>query len=291
MSPTSAALQTQSNIPSHPFVKMHGLGNDFIILDARAVPFVPTCDQIRRLADRRYGIGCDQLIVLLEDTNAPKADTFMRIFNADGSQVEACGNATRCVGYYLAKDSGQDHQKVRTVAGILETYTHEGETRVILGAPTQDWQELNLAREVDCLYLPLGLPHLPDPAGVGVGNPHMIFFLEALENLDIDRLGRELAKHTLYPHGTNVEFVQILSRTCMRMRVWERGTGVTPACATGACASVVAGVSRGLLDMGAECEVMMDGGSLFVNYDGQTVSMRGPVAHVYQGTFLETLFD
>ncbi|MBA4750189.1 MAG: diaminopimelate epimerase [Alphaproteobacteria bacterium] len=278
----------QTDHGAHPFVKMHGLGNDFIILDGRQRPFVPTRDQIIRLSDRRAGIGCDQLIVLAYD---PDHDAFMRIFNADGGEVEACGNATRCVGAYLAKDSGNARQILRTVAGLLETQTQNNETTVNMGAPRLTPEAIGLAKEVDPLYLPLGIPHLPAPAAISMGNPHMVFFMDSLEGLALERLGKELAHHALYPQGTNVEFAQLISRQKVRMRVWERGAGVTPACATGACATVVAGVLRGLLESGQECEVVMDGGTLLVTYDGEKVLMRGVVKHVFQGTFHHDLFD
>jgi diaminopimelate epimerase len=281
-------LRPQTDMVLHPFVKMHGLGNDFIILDGRKTPFVPSHAEIVRLSDRRAGIGCDQLIVLAYD---PDHDAFMRIFNADGGEVEACGNATRCVGAYLAKDSGNARQVLRTVAGLLETHTEGDETTVNMGAPRLTPEAIGLAKDVDPLYLPLGIPHLPAPAAISMGNPHMVFFMDSLEGLALERLGKELAHHALYPQGTNVEFTQVLSRQRVRMRVWERGTGVTPACATGACATVVAGVLRGLLESGKECEVVMDGGILLVTYDGEKVLMRGKVKHVFQGTFHHDLFD
>ncbi|MCE2951637.1 MAG: diaminopimelate epimerase [Alphaproteobacteria bacterium] len=278
----------QTDTALHSFVKMHGLGNDFIILDGRNAPFVPSHAEIVRLSDRRAGIGCDQLIVLASD---PDHDAFMRIFNADGGEVEACGNATRCVGAYLAKDSGKARQVLRTVAGLLDTYTEGDETTVNMGPPRLTPTAIGLAKDVDPLYLPLGIPHLPAPAAISMGNPHMVFFMDSLEDLPLERLGKELTHHALYPQGTNVEFAQVLSRQKVRMRVWERGTGVTPACATGACATVVAGVLRGLLESGKECEVVMDGGILLVTYDGEKVLMRGKVKHVFQGTFHHDLFD
>lgn len=274
---------------AHAFVKMQGLGNDFVIIDARTSTFVPTNAQVARLADRRLGVGCDQLIVLLPAPQS-EADAYMRIFNADGSEVEACGNATRCVGAYLAKE-GDAAQNLRTKVALLKTHTKGEETFVDMGAPCQTAQGLGLTQDVDTLYLPVEVAGMDAPAAVGIGNPHMIFFVEGVEALDVDRLGRELTHHALYPAGTNVEFVEVNSRTHVRMRVWERGTGVTPACATGACATVVAGVSRGLLDQGSPIQVDMDGGVLTVTYDGARVTMSGVTRLVYEGTFGEALFD
>ena len=282
-------MEGEKVMTAHAFVKMQGLGNDFVIIDARASRFVPTPSQIVRLSDRRLGVGCDQLIVLLAPAN-DEADVHMRIFNADGSEVEACGNATRCVGAYLA-GQGASQQRLRTKAGLLKTHTSGDVTFVDMGAPCQDWQGLGLTREVDTLYLPVEAAELSTPAAVGIGNPHMIFFVSDMSAVDVERLGRELTHHELYHAGTNVEFVEVKSRTHMRMRVWERGTGVTPACATGACASVVAGVSRGLLDKGAPIQVEMDGGTLEVTFDGARVTMSGAVGLVFEGTFGESLFD
>ena len=208
---------------THKFVKMHGLGNDFVILDTRSNPFMPTAAQVRHLSDRRYGVGCDQLIVLSKSDD-PAVDAFMHIFNADGGEVEACGNATRCVGSLLTLESKRQAQVLKTKVGILSTTTQNGETLVDMGIPSQDWQVIGLSKQVDTLYLPVHVTDLDAPAAVSVGNPHMVFFVNDIMTVDIERFGHELSRHPLYLQGTNVEIVEILSPSHIRMRVWERGT-------------------------------------------------------------------
>ncbi len=271
------------------FTKMHGLGNDFVIIDCRKSPCILTKDQIVRLSDRRFGIGCDQLILLESPAESSDADVFMRIFNADGSEVEACGNATRCVGLLLSREEADRTFVVETVAGILKTQAL-GEDRVTvdLGRPKTAWSEIPLSQDVDTLHLPISCEGLSDPVAVNVGNPHMVFFVYDVESIDIDRLGAELTKHPLYPNKANVEVVEVLDQKTLRMRVYERGVGVTPACGTGASASVVAALRRGLIQSPAT--VILDGGRLKIEV-AETVRMTGRVTLCYEGVFQDSIFQ
>lgn len=285
------SLRIFRDFMTYTFTKMHGLGNDFVILDGRSSPISLSQEQRKQLADRRQGIGCDQLI-LLEPPKDTKADVYMRIFNADGGEVEACGNATRCVGSLLASCEYQGESYIlQTVAGFLETFQSVENTSVKMGSPQLTAETIGLSQNVEPLFLPVDVAGLERPVGVGMGNPHMIFFVEDADKVPLARLGETLSKHPLYPKGTNVEFVSCLSRQHLRMRVWERGTGVTPACATGACASVVAGVCRGLLGQGEPVRVTLDGGDLTVTYDGEAVVMSGPVQLAFTGRFDDSLFS
>lgn len=280
---------------TYSFTKMHGLGNDFVILEGRTTPVSLTSEHVRRLTDRRLGIGCDQLIVL-EPSQRPGCSVFLRIFNRDGSEVEACGNATRCVGQLLALETGQPEQRLETVAGVLTTSYQGDQISTNMGHPQVTAQEIGLAEEVETLFLPVevrdGGKMLDPPVGVGVGNPHMVFFVTDSEQIALDRYGAALSHHPLYPRGTNVEFVSCLGPRHIRMRVWERGTGITLACATGACASVVAGVRRGLLAMKDPVRVTLDGGDLMVTYEEEAgLRMSGPVKLVCQGSLAKDFFQ
>ena len=265
------------------FRKMHGLGNDFVVIDARDRQIELDDGLARRIADRRTGIGCDQLIVI-ETPKAGLADAFMRIRNADGSEVEACGNATRCVASLLMAEKGRNHVVIETVAGLLDAESAEGgRVAVDMGPARLDWREIPLARAMDTLHLGISLGPLADPVGVGMGNPHAVFFVADAEAVDVATLGPQLERHPLFPARANIEVAQVLSPARIRMRVWERGAGITRACGTGACATLVAAVRRGLTDRRAT--VVLDGGELEIEWlkDGH-VMMTGPVATAFVGT-------
>lgn len=270
------------------FTKMHGLGNDFVIIDCRKDSCSFTKEQIIRLCDRRFGIGCDQLILLEVPEKNSTSDVFMRIYNADGGEVEACGNATRCVGLMLARTGPSKKYRIETVAGQLSAEAL-GEERVTvdLGRPKDLWSQIPLSQEVDTLHLPIRCEGLSDPVAVNVGNPHMVFFVYDVESIDINRLGQELTRHPLYPQGANVEVVEVLDERTLRMRVYERGVGVTPACGTGASASVVAALRRGLIKTPAK--VILDGGELEIDVK-DTVRMTGKVTLCYEGIFHDSIF-
>ena len=265
------------------FRKMHGLGNDFVVIDARARPLALDAALAKRIADRRTGIGCDQLIVI-EPPRAGLADAFMRIRNADGGEVEACGNATRCVASLLMAEKGQDHVVIETVVGLLDAESAAGGRIAVDMGPAQlDWRDIPIAEAIDTLHLGIALGQLSDPVGVGMGNPHAIFFVPDADAVDLAALGPPLEHHKLFPARANIEVAQVLSPTRIRMRVWERGAGITRACGTGACATLVAAVRRGLTERKAS--VVLDGGELEIEWmrDGH-VMMTGPVATSFTGT-------
>ncbi len=255
-----------------PFTKMHGLGNDFVVVDARSLPVVLTEDQRRRIADRRRGIGCDQLIVLERST---RADVFMRIYNPDGSEAGACGNATRCVAGRLMAERGVERIVVETISGLLETNAADrGDIAVDMGEARRDWREIPVAQACDTLHLPLALGSLSDPVGVNIGNPHAVFFVPDVSAIDLEQVGPELEHAPLFPQRANIEFVQLLAPNLLRMRVWERGAGITQACGSGACATLVAAARRGIT--GRKADVVLDGGTLTIAWlENNHVLMTG----------------
>jgi diaminopimelate epimerase len=273
----------------HTFIKMHGLGNDFVILDLRHTPFEMTPERVQWLADRRFGIGCDQVITL-ESPTVATVDAFMRIYNPDGIEVGACGNATRCVGSLLAQELRKDTCILETIEGLLRTSpTADGTAmQVDMGPPRLKWEDIPLSEACDTLHLPIQLGVLRDPAAVSMGNPHMVFFVKDVQGIDIDNLGKQLTTHPLYPQRANVEVVEVLNRQTLRVRVYERGTGVTLACGTGACASAVAAHLRGLAER--QVTVILDGGTLDISY-GETVKITGPVGYAFEGHFDTGVFE
>lgn len=260
------------------FVKMHGLGNDFVVMDERAGPLGLTPARIAALSDRRTGIGCDQFITL--EPPPAGADVFMRIHNQDGSEAGACGNATRCVVALVAGEAGRDRIAVRTVAGDLPAERlPDGRVRVDMGPARTGWRDIPLAREADTLRLPLA----GEPAACSMGNPHATFFVDDVAALDIAAIGPGLEHDPLFPERANIGFAQILAPDRIRLRVWERGAGLTRACGTGACAALVNAHRRGLAARAAE--VIVDGGALTIEWrEGGHVLMTGPVATAFRGT-------
>ncbi len=277
---------------TYPFVKMHGLGNDFVVLDARSTPLDLSVAQARAIADRRKGVGCDQLIVL-EPSEA--ADVFMRIRNPDGGEAEACGNATRCVASQLMAETGTDRVVIETVAGLLEaTNAGGGLYSVDMGPAHLEWQDIPLASQMDTLHLdlavgPASAPVLSDPVAVNMGNPHVVFFVDNVEAVDLATIGPIVEHHPLFPERVNVSIAQIISHGAIKMRVWERTAGITLACGSAACAVIVAAARRELTGRGAE--VMLDGGVLKMAWreDGH-VMMTGPVATSFAGQLDQALF-
>ncbi|MBI2235444.1 MAG: diaminopimelate epimerase [Magnetospirillum sp.] len=271
------------NTRGRPFIKMHGLGNDFVVLDARAraVPLSPP--RIRAIADRRTGVGCDQLIVVAEPS-AATADAAMLIYNADGTEVAACGNASRCVASMLMREKGCDRVVIETKAGLLDAESRgPGLVAVDMGRARLDWRDIPLARAVDTLHLGVAVGALSDPVGVSMGNPHAVFFIDDVEAVDLAALGPVLEHHALFPERANIEVAEVLSQERIRMRVWERGSGITMACGTGACATLVAAARRGLT--GRKAEVVLDGGVLDIEWLADDhVLMTGPVAVSFAGT-------
>ncbi|MBL8671929.1 MAG: diaminopimelate epimerase [Alphaproteobacteria bacterium] len=286
-----------SGLTGLPFWKMHGLGNDFVVLDGRpaaqAAVRALRDDEARAISDRRTGVGCDQLIVI-EPAKSPKAAAFMRIRNADGGEVEACGNAARCVANLLMRERGVDALTIETVVGLLETKAlPDGRVAVDMGPARDGWAEIPVARSADTLRLPVSDGPLVEPVGVNVGNPHAVFFVPDAEAIDLATLGPRLERHPFFPQRTNVEAVSVLDpggtgrRARLRMRVWERGVGITRACGTGACAAAVAASRRGLT--GRAVDVVLDGGTLSIDWlPNGHVLMAGPTALAFVGQ-LDTL--
>jgi len=263
------------------FRKMHGLGNDFVVLDGRAAPLGLTSAQIVALADRRLGIGCDQLIIL--EPPPPGADVFMRIHNPDGSEAGACGNATRCIASLVAAETRKARVIVRTISGDLPSEAMPGGMwQVDMGPARLGWRDVPLAREADTLHLPLALDGVADPAACSMGNPHANFFVPDLDALPISEIGPRLEHDPIFPDRANIGFVQVISPDHLRLVVWERGAGLTLACGSGACAAMVNAHRRGLT--GRAARISMPGGDLFMEWrqDGH-VLMTGPVATAFTG--------
>lgn len=264
------------------FIKMHGLGNDFAIFDGRAQKPDFTLAQIRALGDRRRGIGFDQMVII-DPPKSPGTDAFLRIFNADGGEVGACGNATRCIAKLLIAELKKPEVVLETKAARLKAKMSGDKVTVDMGIVNLEWQQIPLSREENTLYLVLSVGGLKQPVAVNVGNPHAVFFVENAAAIDLETLGPKIEHDPLFPERTNVEVAQVLSPTKIRMRVWERGVGITQACGTGACAAAVAGVRRGLTER--KVVVELDGGELEIEWresDGH-VLMTGDVAEVYRG--------
>lgn len=279
------------------FRKMHGLGNDFVILDAREIPVTLSPAQIARLCDRRRGIGCDTL-VLIEPGRRPGSAAFLKFFNPDGSESGTCGNATRCVGDLLLQETGQTEEAallLETAAGPLPTSRlPDGRLCVDMGPPGLGWAQIPLASPMDTTALhfdpPLRGSPLPAPAAVSMGNPHCLFFVDHLEGLDPTVLGPEIERHALFPERANVSFIEQRGDEHLILRVWERGAGLTQACGSAACAAVVAGHRLGKTARSA-C-VSLPGGDLTITWreEDDHVLMAGEAAHSFHGTVDRDLF-
>ena len=262
---------------AQPFTKMHGLGNDFVLFDAREDAISLSAQQIRALANRKTGIGCDQLFVIEPST---KADVFMRIYNADGSEVGACGNGTRCVARLVAP--GGDEVRIETTGGILVGRADGDAARVDMGVPRDGWEEIPLAYAMDTLDMPVGWEELERPAALNVGNPHVTFFVADADAVPLERLGPEIENDGLFPEKVNVGVAQMLSRWEMKLRVWERGVGLTDACGTGACAAAVNAMRRRVADRSVT--VNLPGGSLDIQWAGDDhILMTGPAEVSFTG--------
>ncbi len=265
------------------FIKMHGLGNDFVVFDAREHPFALSEEEARAIADRHTGIGCDQVIIMERPKNPAVADVFMRILNADGSEVGACGNATRCVADLLMKENGRDRLVVETRAGLLDaTRATGGRVTVDMGPARLDWRDIPLKEPADTNNVPLELGPLRNPVAVSMGNPHAVFFVDDVARIDLASLGPVLEHHPIFPERANIGVAQVLAPDRVRLRVWERGAGITRACGSGACAALVAAVRRGLT--GRRANLVLDGGELEIEWlENGHVLMTGPVAVSFTG--------
>jgi diaminopimelate epimerase len=267
-----------------PFLKMNGLGNDFVVVETRSAPFSPSAADVRAIADRASGVGCDQLIVI---EPAKDADARVRFWNADGEEVSACGNGARCVGWLLMQSTGKDEAVIETRAGrLFAARAGERLVSVDMGAPRLDWREIPLAREQDTRALDVALfdhPALSVPPGsVSMGNPHVTFFVDDIASAPVELAGPVVERHPLFPEHVNAGFAQVQGRDRIRLRVWERGAGLTKACGTGACAALVAAARRDLADRAAT--LALDGGELFIEWRADDhVIMTGPAAVDYAG--------
>ncbi|HHY01365.1 MAG TPA: diaminopimelate epimerase [Paracoccus sp.] len=257
------------------FIKMHGAGNDFVVIDSRAEPARRMTPALARaLGDRNRGVGFDQLAEILPHQDA---DYRLDFWNADGSQAGACGNASRCVADLMLHELGRDRVRFATGRGMLEARRDGGAVHVNMGPPQLDWDQIPLAHKVDTDALPLELT----PAAVGMGNPHCVFFVDDAEAVPLETLGPRIEHDPLFPQRTNVEFASLTGPDHLRMRVWERGAGVTLACGSGACAVAVAAHRRGLT--GRRVVLDLDGGRLTVDWRDDGVWLSGPVARVFDG--------
>lgn len=255
------------------FHKMHGLGNDFVVIDARDRPVAMDGALAHALADRWTGIGCDQLIVV---EPSETADARMRIFNADGSEVEACGNAARCVAQLIG-----ERARIETLGGIIDSRSDAAGASVEMGAPRFEWQDIPLAYAMDTEHMPIGWDDLSDPAAVNVGNPHIVFFVDDPDAIALEQLGPIIEHDPLFPERINVNVASVADGA-VRLRVWERGVGLTRACGTGACATAVVAIRRKLAT--SPLSVSLPGGTLEIAWEpGGTIRMTGPATHVFTG--------
>ena len=265
---------------------MHGIGNDFVVIDAISQRVRLTEDKVRRLADRRFGIGCDQVLVVEVPQN-PDVDFRYRIFNADGSEVENCGNGARCFAKFVTdrKLTGKTSISVETASGIMMLHVQsDGEITVDMGAPRLQPADLPFVAAEKAVTYPLPLRETTlDICAISMGNPHAVTVVDNISTAPVEAWGPQVESHTQFPQRVNAGFMEIVSRTEINLRVYERGAGETLACGTGACAAVVAGRLRNLLD--STVKVNLPGGSLTISWpgEGQSVQMTGPAANVFHG--------
>jgi len=266
-------MKISNNIP---FMKMHGLGNDFVVLDVRTFSYEINKNFIISLSDRHRGVGFDQLVVIKDDKSS---DLNLNFYNADGSQIATCGNATRCVAQYEMRRLGKKSLKINTIRGTLEAIAVDSvRTRVNMGHPFLNWADIPIAKDIDTLKLPID----GSPTATGMGNPHCTFFVEDADRIDLKVFGSRFEKHPLFPEGTNVQIVSLLERDHLRLRVWERGVGHTLASGSSACASAVAASRLGLT--GKAVKIDLDGGQLDIEWLESGVWMTGESVHVFSGS-------
>ncbi|MCH8322956.1 MAG: diaminopimelate epimerase [Proteobacteria bacterium] len=272
-------MNQKRRITRKKFLKMHGTGNDFVILDARTAAFSLDRETIRALTNRRTGIGCDQLLVI---EASKQADAFMRIYNADGSQAAQCGNGTRCVAFLIMNEVGKDEVVIETGSGLLKCHKVPGGIAIDMGEPIFDWRKIPLSEQRDTLHLGLNMGALKDPAALSVGNPHIVFFVEDSGSINLETLGPKIENYFLFPERINVSVAEVRSRNEIRLRVWERGTGITLACGTAACATLVAAAGRDLT--GRTATILMDGGNLAVEWRGDNrIVLSGAIETSFSG--------
>ena len=265
------------------FMKMHGLGNDFVVIDRRSGGPEVTAAIARAIGNRHTGVGFDQLAVI---ENSAQAAAKLIFFNADGSLSSACGNATRCIARHIMEETNVSSLTLQTERGLLPCEdVGKGLTRVNMGLPLTGWQSIPLAHEADTLHLPID----GDPVATGMGNPHCTFFVADADTVDLEGRGAKIEHHPLYPERTNVQFVSLIGPDHLRMRVWERGVGVTLASGSSSCAAVVAAVRRGLT--GRQVKIDLDGGPISIDLCDDGVWMTGPTAHVFSGYLTQDFLE
>lgn len=270
-------MQNTANPTGLPFMKMHGLGNDFVVIDDRAGAQAPSPRLVAAIADRHMGVGFDQLAVI---SPSDRADAHLTFYNADGSLSAACGNATRCIARHLMDQTGAKALVLETERGLLPCEdAGDGLTRVNMGAPLLEWRDIPLAHAMDTLELPID----GAPTATGMGNPHCTFFVEEAEAVDLASFGPAHEHHPLFPERTNVQVASVIAPDTIRMRVWERGAGVTLASGSSSCATAVAAARRGLT--GRRVKIVLDGGILEIDWRADGVWMTGATMHVFTGSF------
>jgi len=271
------------------FIKMNGLGNDFVIIDRRAQKFEITPAKARWIAYRRFGVGCDQIILL---DKSSKADIYMGIYNSDGSQSSACGNATRCVGKLLIDELGQEEVTIETKAGVLSaTANKKGLVTVNMGEPNFNWKKIPLAKDVDILSVPVEAGPLKNPVALSMGNPHIVFFVDDIEKINLRTHGSALENDKMFPERVNVSIAQVMPNQEIRAKVWERGVGKTLACGTAACAVLVAAITLEKISV-TKTIIELPGGKLEIEWNDEgDVLMSGPVSKVFEAELDEKVFD
>lgn len=264
------------------FVKMHGAGNDFVIIDARKEAISLDTETVITLSDRHIGVGCDQLVVIEPSL---QADCFMRIYNADGSRSATCGNATRCVADILFRSGEKQQVTIETLAGILTATKAGNQITVNMGKARLSWQEIPLSTEMDTLNIAISAGMLQNPVAVSMGNPHAVFFVGDIEAVPLATLGPQLEHHPLFPERANISVAQIVAEDRILLRVWERGSGETLACGSGACATLVAASRRGLVQ--SKATICLKGGELVIAWlPSGEVLMTGEAVTSFTGEFM-----
>ena len=262
------------------FIKMHGLGNDFVIIDKRSKDILISEDLVKKLSNRKTGAGCDQLITIKDSKN--DVDAEIEIFNPSGDRAEACGNGTRCIARILFDENkNKDLLKIQSDAGILEAKKEGDNISVNMGEVSTIWDKIPLSSQMDTMDIPIFIKGYSNGVAVNVGNPHIVFFGDSIGETNLDEIGPYIENHKFFPTKTNVELVEIINSTSLKMRVWERGVGTTLACGSGACASVYAAWKKNLTDN--KVEVILEKGSLFINIDKNKAIMTGPTEISYYG--------
>lgn len=264
------------------FIKMNGLGNDFVIFDARKNTIELEKQKVIAISDRRTGVGCDQLIVIEKPVNK-SADAFMRIYNADGGEVEACGNATRCVGFLLMNEIKKDNVTIETQIGLLHaTKKSYDMITVDMGEIKSGWEDIPLSHAMETNNIEVNIGEFNKGTAFNIGNPHLCFLFENIQDASIEEYGSKIEHHSFFPQRTNVEAIEIISKNKVKVRVWERGVGMTQACGTGACAAAYAASSW--TEMDKEIEVVLEGGSLLIDVSNKKhILMTGKVGVNYIG--------